>query len=112
MADHITLRPAAGRFVVKAGETILGTTDHAVELREGGHGPVLYVPRADVDMSLLERTDRATTCPWKGMASYYSVKAPSGKLDNAVWTYETPKAGLDGIAGHLAFYPSVRVTPE
>lgn len=111
MADHIVLRPAAGKHVVKTGDTVLGTTSHAIELREGGGRPVLYVPRADMDMSKLERTSRTTTCPWKGVANYYSVVTPMGRLDNAVWTYETPKAGVEGIAGHLAFYPSVTVTP-
>ncbi len=111
MADHIILQPASGARVVRAGDTVLGTTEHAVELREGGGGPVLYVPRADMDMAKLERTTRTTSCPWKGVANYYSVVTPTGRLDNAVWTYETPKAGLEGIAGHLAFYPSVTVTP-
>jgi uncharacterized protein (DUF427 family) len=111
MADHITLQPAAGPLVVRAGDTVLGNTAKAVELREGGYGPTLYVPRADIDMGRLERTTRTTTCPWKGVANYYSVVTPNGRIDNAVWTYETPKAGLEGIAGHLAFYPSVTVAP-
>lgn len=111
MTDHITLTPAEGAHVVRAGDIVLGTTSRAIELREGGYRPVLYVPRADIDMSKLERTTRATTCPHKGVANYYSVATPAGHLDNAVWTYETPKAGLEGIAGHLAFYPSVTVTP-
>jgi uncharacterized protein (DUF427 family) len=111
MADHITLTPAKGTHVVRVGDTVLGTTSQAIELREGSYGAVIYVPRADIDMSRLERTTRATTCPWKGAASYYSVVTPAGRLDNAVWSYETPKAGLEGIAGHLAFYPSVTVTP-
>lgn len=111
MADHITLTPATGAHVVKVGDMILGTTQRAVVLCEGSYAPVLYVPRADLDMSRLERTDRATSCPWKGVASYYSVTTSKGRLDNAVWTYETPKPGLEAIAGHMAFYPSVSVTP-
>ena len=111
MPDHITLTPANGKRVVRAGDAVLGTTSHAIELREGGHGPVLYVPRADIDMSRLERTTRTTTCPWKGVANYYSVVTSAGRLDNAVWTYETPKPGVEAIAGHLAFYPSVTVSP-
>lgn len=111
MANHITLRPAAGTHVVRAGDTILGTTSRAIQLHEGSYGPVLYVPRDDIDMTRLERSTRTTTCPWKGVASYYSVRTTEGRLDNAVWTYETPKTGLEGIAGYLAFYPSVTVAP-
>ena len=111
MADHIKLNPASGNYVVQAGDTRLGVTALAVELREGGHGPVIYVPRTDIDMAMLTRTDRTTTCPSKGVASYYSVRTPAGTLHNAVWSYEAPKPGLEAISGHLAFYPSVAVTP-
>lgn len=111
MADHIKLTPAAGRHVIRAGNTVIGESDHVINLTEGSYGPVLYVPRADIDMALLEKTERQSTCPWKGKASYYSVKTPEGTLPNAVWSYEAPIAGMEGIAGHLAFYPSVTVTP-
>ncbi len=111
MADHIKLTPAPVSHTVRAGDCVIGKTDHAIHLTEGSSGPVIYVPRADIDMTLLEKTDRQSTCPWKGQASYYSVKTPAGTLNNAVWSYETPIAGIEGIAGHLAFYPSVTVTP-
>jgi uncharacterized protein (DUF427 family) len=62
-------------------------------------------------MALLEKTDRVTTCPWKGEASYYSVRSPEGQLDNAIWSYEAPIPAAAEIAGHLAFYPD-KVTVE
>jgi uncharacterized protein (DUF427 family) len=62
-------------------------------------------------MALLEQTARASTCPCKGAASYFSITAPEGRLDNAVWSYEKPKADVAQIAGHLAFYTD-RVTVE
>ncbi len=111
MTDHIKLTPAGGAYVIRAGDLVIGKTDHAIKLTEGSSAPVLYVPRADLDMTLLDKTDRQSTCPWKGRASYYSVKTPSGTLNNVVWSYETPIAGVEGIAGHLAFYPAVTVTP-
>ena len=58
-----------------------------------------------MDMSALERTARVTTCPYKGEANYYSITDGKARDDNAVWTYETPKAGVAEIAAHLAFYP-------
>jgi len=108
---HITLTLAPGNHVIRAGDTVIGMTDHAITLAEGSYPPVLYVPRADIDMALLTRTTRQTTCPHKGVASYYSVTTPAGTLDNAVWSYETPITGVEAIAGHLAFYPAVSVTP-
>jgi uncharacterized protein (DUF427 family) len=111
MASHITITPIDGPVTVTAGSTVLGQSRNALELREGSNPPVIYVPRADIDMGRLVRTDHATKCPWKGQASYYSIKGDFGMLANAVWSYETPKDEVAGIAGHLAFYPDrVRVT--
>ena len=109
MASHINITPVEGTVSVHAGSTVLGTSQRAVELREGSYPPVVYVPREDIDMGRLVRTDHATCCPWKGKASYYSIKGDFGMLANAVWTYETPKDDVAGIAGYLAFYPD-RVT--
>lgn len=109
MASHITITPIAGPVTVTAGGTVLGTSHSALDLREGSNPPVVYVPRGDIDMSLLEKTARSTTCPHKGAASYYSVRTGAGLLENAVWSYETPKADMAAIAGHLAFYTD-RVT--
>jgi uncharacterized protein (DUF427 family) len=109
MASHITIVPIAGPVRVTAGGVELGTSHTALELREGSYPPVVYVPRADLDMGALERTTRATSCPWKGAASYYSIRTPGGILENAVWSYEDPKPDVAAIAGHLAFYAD-RVT--
>ena len=90
--DHpITIEPIAERVrVVWRGRTI-GDSARALELSEAGYKPVAYIPREDVDMSLLERTDRVTTCPYKGEAHYFSIRDGENRDDNAVWTYETPK---------------------
>ncbi len=104
MASHITITPIDGSVTVTAGGASLGTSRRALELREGSYPPVVYVPRGDLDMTKLERTPRATTCPWKGQASYYSIRTDAGVLDTAVWSYEDPKPDVAQIAGHLAFY--------
>jgi uncharacterized protein (DUF427 family) len=91
--------------VVWRGRTI-GETTRALELSEAGLKPVAYIPREDVDMRLLDRTDRVTTCPYKGEANYYSIRDDNAHDDNAVWTYEHPKGGVGEIAAHLAFYPN------
>jgi uncharacterized protein (DUF427 family) len=104
MGSHITITPASGTYVIRAGGAVIGETSRAVELREGSYPPVIYVPRADVAMAFLDKTDRQTTCPHKGVANYFSVVLPSGRLDNVVWSYETPKTDVADIAGHLAFY--------
>ena len=109
MDSHITITPVTGPVTIAAGSTVLGESRNALELKEGSYPAVIYVPRADIDMSRLVRTDHATKCPWKGKASYYSIKAKFGMLANAVWSYESPPPDMAEIAGHLAFYPD-RVT--
>ncbi|MDB5396119.1 MAG: hypothetical protein JWM91_3625 [Rhodospirillales bacterium] len=64
-----------------------------------------YIPRRDVDMSLLERTGHATYCPYKGEAAYYSIPLGGDRAANAVWTYEAPYDAVAIIKDHLAFYP-------
>ena len=105
--DHpIAIAPIPGRMrVVWRGRTI-GESARALELAEAGYKPVAYIPREDVDMSLLERTDRVTTCPYKGEAHYFSIRNGDARDENAVWTYEAPIVGVAEIASHLAFYPN------
>ena len=104
--DHpITLEPTSGRVVVRLGERIIADTNRALTLREADYDPVQYIPRADVDMSLLERTDHQTYCPYKGESSYYSIPLGGARSENAVWTYEAPYQPVAEIKDHVAFYP-------
>lgn len=111
MSDHITLKLATGTYSIRAAGAVLGESANVVELREGGHAPVLYVPRADLAMAFFDKTSRTSHCPHKGDASYFTLQAKSGPITDAAWSYETPKAGLEQIAGHLAFYPD-KITIE
>jgi uncharacterized protein (DUF427 family) len=111
MADHIKITPAAGTWVIRAGGAVLGETKRALELREGSYPPRIYVPREDMAMSLLQKSSKTSTCPWKGQASYYSVTTPEATLADAVWSYEAPKDDVKAIAGHLSFYTD-RITVE
>lgn len=56
-------------------------------------------------MTLLERSDHRTYCPYKGDCAYYSIPLGGGRSVNAVWTYEAPYPAVAAIAGHVAFYP-------
>jgi len=104
--DHpITIEPNPSRVVVKlAGQVIVDTRD-ALTLREASYPAVIYVPRKDVNMALLERTDHVTWCPYKGECAYYSIPSGGERSVNAVWTYEKPHAAVASIKDHLAFYP-------
>jgi uncharacterized protein (DUF427 family) len=104
--DHpIAIAPAGGRVTVRAGGTVIAASDRALALREADYPPVLYIPRADVAMARLRRTDHATHCPYKGDCAYYSVADAGAHGANAAWTYEAPYPAVAAIAGYLAFYP-------
>ncbi|KAK1965120.1 DUF427-domain-containing protein [Colletotrichum eremochloae] len=73
----------------------------------------VYFPPSAVRAEALEKTDTTTFCPWKGTASYYSVKVGDDKLKDAAWYYPAPKDAAKEIKDHVAFYKSkVTVTVE
>jgi uncharacterized protein (DUF427 family) len=99
----ITLNP--NRVVVTLrGQVIADTTD-ALILREASYPAVQYVPRKDVDMAALVRTDHGSYCPYKGEASYFSIPAGGERSANAIWSYEAPYDAVAEIKDHLSFYP-------
>ena len=105
--DHpITLSENLTRVVVMAGGRVIADTRAAVTLREANYPTVQYIPREDVDMSQLVRTDHTTYCPFKGDCAYYSIPARGPRSTNAVWTYESPYPAVIQIKDHLAFYPN------
>ena len=102
-APHITVKPAGARVRVTVKGEVVADTVEAIALKEGDYPVVYYLPRKDVRMDKLSRTDHGTYCPFKGQASYYSLK---GGPENAVWTYEDPYDEMLAIKGLLAFYPN------
>lgn len=105
--DHpITIERNARRVSVRFAGKLIAETRRALTLKEKGYPPVFYIPRADADMSALTPTSHHTHCPYKGEASYFSIKANGRRADNAVWSYEQPFPAVAAIKDHLAFYPS------
>jgi uncharacterized protein (DUF427 family) len=110
--DHpITIERNPSRVVVTVAGRTIADTHEALTLREGNYPPVQYIPRKDVDMTLLERTGHTSYCPYKGDCSYYSIPVGGERSSNAAWSYETPHDAVASIAGYLAFYPD-RIDPD
>ncbi|MEJ7763071.1 MAG: DUF427 domain-containing protein [Thermomicrobiales bacterium] len=72
------------------------------EMVEGNHS----FPPASIDRTRFEESDTHTTCPWKGVASYYHVRTDDGLVRDAAWYYPEPKPGATRVTGHVAFYPN------
>ena len=103
--DHpIGITPEPRRVVVRAGGRVIADSRRALSLKEAAYPAVVYVPREDADMALLEATDHATYCPYKGDCAYFSIPIAGARGTNAVWSYERPYPAVAAIAGRLAFY--------
>jgi uncharacterized protein (DUF427 family) len=105
--DHpITVEPNPRRVRVVFNGKVVADTSRALSLKEADYPAVQYIPREDADMSAFAPTQHHTQCPYKGEASYFTLKADGKTAENAAWSYETPFAAVAEIEGHLAFYPN------
>jgi len=102
---HIEITPAEGAWTVRTPDGVMVESRNAKILQEGDHEPVVYFPREDVAMALLEPSEKTTTCPHKGKASHFDYIGPSNRITDIAWSYEAPdKDAAKPIAGYLAFY--------
>ncbi len=101
---HVLVEPCPRRVRVRFGGEWIADTRGALLLHEIGHVPVYYLPLDDVRMDLLESTDHHTTCPWKGEASYWTLRVGDRVEENAVWSYPQPHEEQASLAGYVAFY--------
>ena len=107
-AGHpITIEPTKGRVQVRVNGELVADTTGALALQEATLPAVQYIPIGDVAQEKLTRSDTSTYCPFKGDASYFSVRSAAGDtVEDVIWTYEQPYPAVAAIAGHVAFYPT------
>ena len=104
--DHpITIERNPNRVVVTVAGNVIADTTKALVLREARYGAVQYIPREDVNMALLKRSQTQSYCPYKGDASYFGIPVGGERSIDAIWTYETPYEAVAPIKEYLAFYP-------
>ncbi len=101
----IAIEQSHSRIIISVAGRVLADTREALTLREASYPAVRYIPRKDVNMALLTRTDHATYCPYKGDCAYFSIPLGGERSINAVWTYEMPYPAVSVIKDYLAFYP-------
>jgi len=105
--DHpITVEPNSRRVRVTFNGEVVAESTRSLVMRERNYNPVIYIPREDADASLLVRSNHTSHCPYKGDASYFSIRAGDRVSENAIWTYEQPYSAVAEIKGCLAFYPN------
>jgi uncharacterized protein (DUF427 family) len=103
--DHVLFFEDSPRRVrvMFGGETVADSRRVKL-MHEAGLLPVYYFPEEDVRRDLLEESDHTTYCPFKGDASYWSVRVGDKVAENAVWGYPEPIESCPPISGYLAFY--------
>ena len=111
LSSRLTVAPAEGTWVIRAGGAVIGESSRALELHEDGHDPVIYFPREDLGMAFIEPSATRWSDQTKGEASYFTIVTRNGLIADAGWSYETPLEDAARIAGYMAFYPD-RVTIE
>ncbi len=99
------LEPAGGRLVVVHGGVTVADTTAGFRVLETSQPPAFYLPPDDVRLDLLEPTTTRTFCEWKGLASYWTIRAGGADAVDAAWSYPDPTPGFEPITGYLAFYP-------
>ncbi|WP_407541526.1 DUF427 domain-containing protein [Deinococcus radiomollis] len=86
-----------GQTIAESGNTVVV---------EGNH----YFPRESVNSEYLQESATHSTCPWKGEASYFTLKVAGKDNRDAAWYYPAPKDAAKQIAGHVAFWKGVTVS--
>ena len=89
--------------VILGGETV-AETRRARFLFETRLPTRYYIPQEDVRMDLLAPSDKATACPYKGKARYWSAKIGDQVFPDIVWSYPEPIPECPKIKGYLCFF--------
>ena len=104
LSKDIKISPTKGRVTVIFDGKPIANSIRALDLDEPGSPMRVYLPRADVDAAALEVSAHQTSCPYKGKASYHSLKSAGARAANAVWYYADPCPLVEPIRDYLAFW--------
>ncbi len=85
--------------------TVIAESEETIVV-EGNH----YFPPDSLNAEFFSETPGYnTTCPWKGLASYYDVKVEEQSAPGVAWTYKEPSSAASNIKDYVAFYPKVKI---
>ncbi len=101
MTGDITIKPATGTWVVRAGGAVLGESENALEVSLNGDSTI-YFPQDDIATVFLDASDKVETSDL-GEATFFSIVTKSTTLHNSAWSFAKPAENAAGLAGHLAF---------
>jgi uncharacterized protein (DUF427 family) len=96
--------PGTQHVRIERSGQVVAETRHPLIVSETGLADRFYIPAQDVNFDLLAPTESHTTCPYKGVASYWTFRSGNGAGRDVAWAYPDPLAEVSGIRDHLSFY--------
>ena len=100
----VAISPGIGTVTVSCHGEVIARSDKALLIEETKHAAVFYLPPEDIRMELLEPSEHSTYCPFKGHASYWTLRLNGHVEENLVWSYKDPYPEVAGLRGYLSFY--------
>jgi len=88
------------------GGKLIADTKAAFRVLETSHPPTYYIPREDIRLEFLRKTNKRTICEYKGTADYYDLKVDARVSKNAAWSYPRPTLEYEPLKDYVSFYPS------
>lgn len=101
------VEPSGEHVVVELAGRVVAASDLSWRVLETSHPPTYYLPPAAFEAGVLRPAEGHTWCEWKGQASYFDLVAGDRVAVRAAWTYPTPTAGFEQIAGAVAVMPGL-----
>ncbi len=101
---RVDLEASDTPFKLEWGGVVVAESHETLTVRETNLEPVTYCPMRGLDQDLLEQSALTTFCPFKGEASYWSVRVGDQVLEDAIWEYQDPFDEVSGLKGYVAFY--------
>lgn len=100
--------PDRREVIVKSGDILIAQSTNAVRILETAGAPAFYLPKENINMKLLEQSDRGTQCEWKGYGTYWHIVINEETISNAAWSYEKafPEFESIQVQGMISFYPA------
>lgn len=99
------LVPCERRVRIEFGGTFLADSRSALRVLETSHPPTIYLPPGDVRLDLLTPIAKTSFCEWKGIATYFDIRAGERVERGAAWTYRDPSPAYAALRDFVSVYP-------
>lgn len=101
---RVDIHPINSTVEIELDDIVVCRTTSALEVLETHHRPVIYVPKSDIGPEYVHASDTETYCPFKGFASYWSLKVNDRRVEDVFWFYAQPFDEVFKLAEYVGVY--------